>query len=65
MFSSRFSAMESALPSLVAKMGSFHLVKMKDNIAECDLRSEKDGVTYSFQVLFIRDENGNWGILSF
>jgi hypothetical protein len=65
LYSQRFSQIAASLPSLAEKMGSFTLVKMTDAIAEGDLRSEKDGVSYSFQVLFIRDENGNWGILSY
>jgi len=64
-FNQRFTGISSSLPLLVGNMGSFNLVKMTDNIAECDLRYVKNGVEYSFQVLFIRDEKGNWGILSF
>jgi PKD repeat protein len=64
-YNQQFSEIASSLHMLADKMGSFKLVKVTDNIAEGDLRSSKDGIEYSFQVLFIRDANGDWGILSF
>ena len=64
-FNQRFSAIALSLPQFILNMGPFNLERIIDSIAEGDLRITKDGVTYSFQVLFIRDENGTWGILSF
>ena len=53
------------MPSFIAGMGSFRLVQVTEHIAECDMRSLINGVTYSFQVLFIRNQYGKWGIRSF
>jgi len=66
-FSQRFSEpdLASALSQIVTTMGLFRFVNITENMAECELRIVKDGETYSFQVLFIRDPDGNWGILSY
>jgi len=64
-YAQQFNETSATLPLLAEKMGAFSLVKVRDYMAEYDLRSTKDGVEYSFQVLFMRDGNGNWGIFSF
>jgi len=47
-------------------MGPVSLVKLIDsNVAECEIRTIKDGKVYSFQVLFVRAQDGNWGIQRF
>jgi hypothetical protein len=65
-YNQQFTALSPYLQQIVTDMGSFHLVRVIDgNAAECELRSVKNGITYSFQVLYVRDDNGNWGIHSF
>jgi len=65
-FSEQFTALSPYLSQIAADMGSFSYVRMIDNnTAECELLAVKDGVTYSFQVLYVRDNNGNWGLYSY
>jgi len=66
-FNQRFSApdLSTSLPDIVAAMGSFRLVNITEDTAECELRIDKGGEAYSFQVLYIRDPDGSWGILSY
>ncbi len=64
-FKQNFTALAQYLPQIVSGMGNFQLVKVTERVAECDMRSVKNGVTYSFQVIFIQEPNGKWGIRSF
>lgn len=66
-FSQRFSSanLMTSIPDIVSMMGPFRLVTLKENIAECELRIDKDDETYSFQVLYIRDPDSNWEIFSY
>ena len=64
-FRAEFNRLSQGLPELVARMGLFRLVKIYEGYAEYDLRTAKDGVTYSFQVLFMRNADGTWKIRSF
>jgi hypothetical protein len=64
-FRQSFTALAQYLPQIIAGMGEFKLFNVIEHVAECDLRTVKNGVEYSFQVLFVRDYKGNWGIHSF
>jgi hypothetical protein len=64
-YRSEFTAMKSELAKYVAKMGTLRLVEVTGYYAECDLRTLKDGTEYSFQVLFIRESDGVWRIMSY
>jgi len=65
-FTDQLTALLPYRTQVKADVVSFSLVKMiAADVAECELRSVKDGITYSFQVLYVRDDNGNWGIHSY
>jgi len=64
-FRKQFNALAPHLTQIVADMGEFNLVKVIEHVAECDLKTVRNGVTYSFQVLFIKNTDGMWGIRSF
>jgi len=53
------------LPRVVQEMSDIQLVEVYGDMAVYDLRTVRDGVEYSFQVLFTRDSDGIWRITSF
>ncbi len=54
-----------ALAQVAADLGSLSLVRIRAGAVEYELRAVQDGVGYSFQVLFILDEDGIWRLDSF
>ncbi|MBI4653546.1 MAG: hypothetical protein HY752_00870 [Nitrospirae bacterium] len=64
-FRQQFAALSQVLPQIVADMGSINMVNTGENYAEYDLRTVRNGTTYSFQLLFVRDVDGIWRIRSF
>jgi hypothetical protein len=61
----QFEALSSVLPQIVTEMGAFRLVEHDGYGAIYDLRAIRDNIEYSFQVLFIQDENGIWKIYNY
>jgi hypothetical protein len=64
-FRYRFTLLAAELPQVVADMGICRIVEVKEHLAEYDLRIENNGITYSYQVLFMKDRDGIWRIRSF
>ncbi|HBT83799.1 MAG TPA: hypothetical protein DEB35_10530 [Desulfuromonas sp.] len=64
-YSRQLTAMSSVLGQIVADMKGLTLVKIEGDKAIYDLRVEKAGVPYSFQLEFILDEDGLWRIRAF
>ncbi len=64
-FQQRFTLLALHLPQIVADMGAVTMVNIKNNVAEYDLRTDRNGSTYSFQLLFVQDTDGIWKIRSF
>jgi hypothetical protein len=64
-FRQQFTTLSSILLQVANEMGAITLLKAKDDIAEYDLRVVRSGITYSFQLVFIRDKDGVWRIRSF
>lgn len=60
-----FNALGPALPKLAEEMADIQLIDCGKHTAEYDLRTVRNGKTYSFQLLFIKDSNGLWKIGSF
>jgi hypothetical protein len=60
-----FMAAEGVLSQMVNTMGAFRLVKHESYGMVYDLRTVKDNVEYSFQVLFVQDGNGIWRIKNY
>ena len=64
-YSRQMTAMSSVLGQIVADMKGLTLLKVEGDKAIYDLRVEKAGVPYSFQLEFILDEDGLWRIRAF
>jgi hypothetical protein len=58
-------AAAGALGQVAADLGNLSLVRVRDGAVEYELRAVQEGVEYSFQVLFILDEDGIWRLDSF
>jgi hypothetical protein len=66
-YADQFSALAGAgaLGQVAADLGGLSLVRVRDGGVEYELRAVQNGVEYSFQVLFILDEDGIWRLDSF
>jgi hypothetical protein len=64
-FHRQFAALSASLDRLVTDMGAFRMVEVRGDQAIYDLRTVRNGKTYSFQVLFIVDGDGIWRIRTF
>jgi hypothetical protein len=60
-----FSALASVLPKIVQEMANIQLIEIYGNTAIYDLRTVRNGIEYSFQLIFTRDQDGLWKITSF
>ncbi|MDP3298312.1 MAG: carboxypeptidase regulatory-like domain-containing protein, partial [Thermodesulfovibrionia bacterium] len=60
-----FNYLINQLPSIVATQTAFNLNYITDNIAKYELVTNENGTTYSYEVVFIKDENGIWMIKEF
>jgi len=49
-----------ALPQIASDLGSISLVTVRMGAVEYDLRAIRDGIEYSFHVLFVVDRDGRW-----
>jgi hypothetical protein len=54
-----------ALGQIAADLGPITLVRFREGAAEYDLRAVRDGVEYSFHVLFVLDTDGRWRLAAF
>jgi hypothetical protein len=59
------SALAPVLPKIVEEMSNIQLIEIYGDTAIYDLRTVRNGVEYSFQLLFTRDQDGLWKITSF
>ena len=64
-FQQQFTALSSDLPQIVGDMGEISLIDVGKNQTFYDLRTTRNNETYSFQLLFIQDEDGIWRIRNF
>jgi hypothetical protein len=60
-----FNVLSSMLPTIVQELGDIQLIENTGNTAIYDIRTIRDGIEYSFQLLFTKDINGIWRIDSF
>lgn len=60
-----FNYLINQLPSIVATQTEFNLISIKDNVAKFELVTIENSSTYSYEVIFIKDENGIWRIEDF
>ena len=60
-----FNALISQLPSIVATQTAFNLIYIKENVAEFELVTSENGIIYSYEVIFTKDNKGIWMIQDF
>jgi hypothetical protein len=60
-----FNYLIDQLPSIVTTQTAFTLNYITNNIAKYELVTNETGITYSYEVVFIKDEKGIWYILEF
>ncbi len=65
MYRYNFTLMASLLPTMIKDMGDIHLVRISDDVAECEMTAVQDGIEYSFYVEFVKDVNGLWKLRFF
>lgn len=65
MYREQFTALSSILSTIGKELGYLRLVTIEDNRAEYEIIVTRDGVTYSYFLLFIRDQDGLWKIRRF
>lgn len=61
----QFSALKPVLNSIGSEMGQITLGKIEDDSAEYELITTRNGATYSFHLLFVKDKDGLWKIKRF
>ncbi len=64
-YSQQFTALKSVLNIIGNEMGQINLAKIEDDRAEYEIITIRNGVTYSFHLLFVRDKDGLWKIKVF
>jgi hypothetical protein len=60
-----FQALRGQMPQIMATQIELRRKKIEDNNAKYDLITKEDTGTYSYEVLFVRDQKGTWYIYSF
>jgi hypothetical protein len=60
-----FNVLSTMLPTIVQEMSDIQFIEHMPNAVIYDIRTIRDGVEYSFQLLFTQDGNGIWRINSF
>jgi hypothetical protein len=60
-----FNVLSTMLPTVAQDMSDIQLIELMPNAVIYDIQTVRDGVTYSFQLLFTQDLNGLWRISSF
>lgn len=64
-YKTMFGVLSSQLPSILVTAREFNLIKITDNVAKYKLLTSESGKTYSYEVIFIRDNDGLWKIKEF
>jgi hypothetical protein len=64
-FRNQFTALASVLPQIGLELQDIRLVEMTEKGAIYDLRRDIDGKEYSFQVEFVKDQDGIWRLRTF
>jgi hypothetical protein len=66
-FREQLLALDSAggLNQLANDLRSINLIEVRDGAVEYDLPSIRDGIEYSFNVLFVEDTDGIWKLAGF
>jgi hypothetical protein len=60
-----FNVLSTMLPTVSQEMSDIELIEYVGNAAIYDIRTTRDGIEFSFQLLFGKDPYGIWKIVSF
>jgi sugar lactone lactonase YvrE len=60
-----FTVLSTMLPTIAEELSDIQLIEYMPNAVVYDIRTIRDGIEYSFQLLFTRDDKGLWRINSF
>lgn len=60
-----FNALINQLPSIIAAQTELNLIYATGNVVKFELVTIENGYTYSYEVIFVKDENGIWTIQDF
>jgi len=60
-----FNYLIDQLPSIVATQTEFNLISITDSFAKYKLVTIENSITYSYEAIFIKNENGLWFIMEF
>lgn len=64
-YQAMFNAVIDQLPSIMATQTEFNLISVTNDAAKYELVTIENGETYSYEVIFGKDENGLWMIEGF
>jgi hypothetical protein len=64
-YRNQFTALKPILNVIGNEMGQINLAKIEDDRAEYEIIAIRNGVTYSYHLLFVRDKDGLWKIKRF
>ncbi len=65
LYEEMFNALIDQWPSIVATQTEFNRISITNNVAKYELVTLENDTTYSYEVIFIKDENGIWMIMEF
>jgi hypothetical protein len=60
-----FNTLSSMLPTIAQELSDIQIIKYRQNAAIYDIQTIRDGIVYSFQLLFTKDSAGIWRINPF
>ncbi len=60
-----FNALAGQISSIMATWAEFNLISIKNNSAKYELVTIENAITYSYEVVFIRNKTGLWEIVEF
>lgn len=60
-----FTVLGDQLPTITATQRDFRLISFGERRAKCELRTVEGGKTYSYEVIFIKEDDGPWKIWEF
>ncbi len=64
-FKEHFTVLSPILSQIVQELNDIQFIGMMKNAIEYDIRTIRNGIEYSFHLLFVRDKDGLWKIRSF
>ncbi len=60
-----FEAIGPEVKAITATQTGFKIKEIREDYAKCELTTEENGTTYSYEVVFLKDKDGNWWIYEY